>query len=116
MEKRITCVDVTKELLDEASARFQPLWVRNDQRADYTLDACRKLDDLCSACDCECFEVEIDEITMEIRFMLTSTGFDFTQQAVGMLRLFSRIYIMPGKEDRTVDLTVWLPGVWEKEG
>lgn len=114
MEKTFTCVDVTKMVLEEATERFQPLWACSAWRLDYTLAVCRKLDEICAACDCDCFEVEVDEITMEIRMGLTAAAFAFSQKSVADLQMFAGIRFEPAEEAGAVKLSVCLPGVWER--
>jgi len=62
--------DVAGIVIDEASKRFSPLWEINPENLNIFKNYCDAIDSISKEFDGESFEVEVDEITMEITIVL----------------------------------------------
>ena len=65
---KVQCWDVVEDLINEASKRFKPLYLVNEEKLGYVKKICKTV--IQEATDnnyAEVYEVEVDEITMEIR-------------------------------------------------
>lgn len=66
----IKCFDVASMVIDDATERFSPLWKPNSERLDIFKEYCDAIDKLSKEFDGESFEVEVDEISLEITVSL----------------------------------------------
>lgn len=65
---KVQCWDVVEDLINEASKRFKPLYAVNEEKLEYVKNVCKTvIQDAADNNDAEAYEVEVDEITMEIR-------------------------------------------------
>ena len=65
---KVQCWDVVEDLINEASKRVKPLYAVNEEKMKYVKNVCKTvIQDAADSNDAEAYEVEVDEITMEIR-------------------------------------------------
>lgn len=62
----ITCYDAVSMVTDEATAQFGFLWKVNKSRQDELKCSCELIDNLAEECGGISYEVDVDDITMEI--------------------------------------------------
>jgi len=66
----VKCYDVAELVIEEASARFAPLWQINTENLEIFKQYCEVIDSLANEFDGESFDVEVDEIAMDITIVL----------------------------------------------
>lgn len=66
----VKCFDVAAMIIEDANDRFSPLWKPNSERIDIFKEYCDAIDALSKEFDGESFEVEVDEISLEITVAL----------------------------------------------
>lgn len=64
------CFDAASIVIEEANERLSPLWKADEERLNIFKQYCEAIDLLSDEFDGESFEVEVDEITMEISITL----------------------------------------------
>lgn len=67
---KITCFDVVSEIVSEANKRFEPIWKISAEKYDILKQYCEILDGVSSEFSGISFEVEVNEITMEIGILI----------------------------------------------
>lgn len=112
----VKCFDVASEVINDATKRFEPLMRLNAERVEIFKEYCEAIDELAEEFDGESFEVEVDEITMEVTVILecgeiiiSSSGHVFYELANRTVRYgFSA-----GGNDNVVVKFVF-PCLWDK--
>lgn len=66
----VKCFDVASMVIDDASERFSPIWRLNDERINILKEYCDTIDKLSEEFNGTSFEVEVDDISMEITVVL----------------------------------------------
>lgn len=66
----IKCFDIASMVIDDATERFRPSMRLNHERVGIFKQYCSALDELSNEFEGESFEVEVNEITMEITVSL----------------------------------------------
>ena len=66
----VKCFDAASMVIEDANERFAPLWKPDTEKLDMFKQYCEAIDSLSREFDGESFEVEVDEITMEISVTL----------------------------------------------
>lgn len=66
----IKCFDAASMVIEDATERFKPLWCIDDEKLNVLKQYCDAIDLLSKEFDGESFEIEVDEITMEISIAL----------------------------------------------
>ena len=84
------CFDVATEVLKEADSRFQPLFVRNEEKDAEIKGYCDLVDALVIFTNVFSYEVEVNEETLEVCL---------------------RVYWGEDESDRKIGITI--PGVWK---
>lgn len=84
------CFDVATEVLKEADTRFQPLFVRNEEKEAEIQGYCDLVDALVVFTNVFSYEVEVNEDTLEV---------------------YLRVYRGEDESDRKIGITI--PGVWK---
>lgn len=114
MDRKINCTEVVKMILNEASERFAPLWIKNERLFEQAMQTCGILDEFCKTCAIESFEIEVNEITMEIQLAITAEHIVIPRQSIFPLTNASYMEIQPSNESQTVFLLVWIDRIWER--
>ena len=66
----VKCFDVVNMVLEEATEQFAPLWQQDSSRAEQLRRYCGIIDSVVDEFGGTCFEVEVDEDTMQIHLEL----------------------------------------------
>lgn len=66
----VKCFDTASMVIDDATERFGPMWKINGERLDVLKQYCDAIDLLSEEFGGKSFEIEVDEITMEITITL----------------------------------------------
>lgn len=115
MSKKLTCVDVAGELLEQAAVVFGPLWKEDETyRAGFD-DVCRLVDDVISSVDASELHVFIDDEEMTINISITADRFEAIGYDAPLYKLFGVAIDFTcesrngGKE---VELSMTFPPIW----
>lgn len=84
------CFDVATEVLKEADARFQPLFVRNEEKEAEIKGYCDLVDALVVFTNVFSYEVEVNEDTLDV---------------------YLRVYW--GEDESDKKIAIVIPGVWK---
>ena len=63
----IKCYDVVSMIITEATERFKPLWKINTEKQDVLKEYCEAIDEIAAEFEGVSFNVEVNEITMEVK-------------------------------------------------
>lgn len=66
----VNCFDAASMVIEDANERFAPLWKVDAEKLNVFKQYCEAIDLLAEEFDGESYEVEVDEITMEITVTL----------------------------------------------
>ena len=115
--ERITCYEAAELVLDEATGRFAPQFSENKEYKRIFRQYCDALDMLAEEFNGVAFDIEVDEISMEItvtlscgEFVLESARHRFYQLAARAERMSFRA----GEEPDTLELAFTFPPIWER--
>ena len=113
---QIKCFDVVEMVLAEATQRFAPLFAESADSKEELKRYCDVLDEIAQEFDAQSFDVEVDEISMNIAITMESPDiiirsgehrfFDLVNMAISVK--FSH-----GEGD-TVAVRFMLPGIWTR--
>lgn len=112
----VNCFDVVEMVIDEATARFRPLFRENREAKAILQQYCDVIDSLAQEFSGESFDVEVDEIKMTIAIKMECP--DIVIQSGGH-RLFNlaehanEIRFSSGEND-TVAVEFVFPSIWDK--
>lgn len=73
----LKCFKITKIIIKEAYNRFAPIWRATSKGMTNLKNVCNELDKLCLKNKAKSLEVEVNEITMEIRFTVEFSKLEF---------------------------------------
>ena len=100
---KVQCWDVVEDLINEASKRVKPLYAFNEEKMKYVKNVCKTvIQDAADSNDAEAYEVEVDEITMEIRVSVKFENYPtriFLFQSIWE-RIRFRYFILEGIEGK----------------
>lgn len=60
------CFEIASDIIEEATKRFNPIWKLNTEKQKIFKQYCAAVDKILDEFDGKSFEVEVDEITMNI--------------------------------------------------
>lgn len=87
---KVQCWDVVEDLINEAAKRFKLLYAVNEEKLEYVKNVCKTvIQDAADNNNAEAYEVEVDEITMEIRVSVEFENYP------------TRIFLFPSIWERT---------------
>lgn len=109
------CFDVVSMVVEEATSRFSPLWKVNKEKIEILNQYCDILDILSKEFDGESYEVEVDEITMEINIALECEEIVITKKDHVFYDLIDRSvkYGFCVSDDGSLIIKFTFPSVWE---
>lgn len=112
----VKCFDVVSMVVEEANQQFRPFWVANEEKKLILKQYCGIIDSLANDFDGESFEVEIDEINMEIQVTLecgemiidspSHVFYELTKRAM-------RIGFSATSDDK-IHIKFVFPSIWDK--
>ncbi len=116
MNNRIQSFDVLTMIAEEADERFAPFFIRKKTAILPFESICKEIDDLLLNHSGIYFEIEVDEITMQIRITLS-----FSVASDALLDEAANIFISAGQitfasvpATGEFLITYHFPGIWEK--
>ena len=112
----VKCFDVANMVIEDASERFKPLWRINTERLGILEEYCNAIDALSREYGGESFEVEVDEITMEVTVALECDEIVIENYHHVLYELVKRTvrYGFAVSEDGNLLVKFVFPGLWDK--
>lgn len=112
----INCFDIVSEVVEEASSQFGSTWSVNQERFDILEQYCSLLDNIAEESNGESFEVEVDDITMEISISVECNDIIIRNVDSVYLDLFQRAISIEfyAASNGNVVMKLKFPSVWEK--
>lgn len=112
----IKCFDVVSMVVEDATEKFKPLMRLNKERMDILKQYCDAIDSLSEEFDGESFEVEVDEITMEVTLALTCGEIIIEDSNHIFYELIKRStrYIFSTSKDGELMVKFVFPSLWDK--
>ena len=112
----VKCFDAANMVIEDANERFNPLWKINAERLDIFKGYCEAVDSLSKEFDGESFEVEVDEITMEVTVVLECDEVIIEKDNHILYELAKRAvrYGFSVSEDGNLLVKFVFPGLWDK--
>lgn len=112
----VKCFDVANMVIEDANERFNPLWKINAERLNIFKGYCDAVDSLSKEFDGESFEVEVDEITMEVTVVLECDEVIIEKDDHILYELAKRTvrYGFSVSEDGNLLVKFVFPGLWDK--
>lgn len=106
------CFNVTKIVIDEATAQFAPLFFIDSKKLVQLKTNCSFIDSLIKKYDCALYEIDIDSISLEIKITLTfpmTDNFTFPTDLICHGKISCHI-----RKDNSIDLQFHYPSIWTK--
>lgn len=112
----IKCFDVVTMVIEEANNRFSPLWKINNDKLSVLKQYSEAIDRLSKEFNGESFDVEVDEISMEITIALECDEIIIEDKNHILYELANRTvkYSFSVSEDGNLLVKFVFPSVWEK--
>lgn len=111
----VSCFEVVSMVVDEATERFSPLWRVNGDKIKILNQYCDVLDILSKEFNGVSYEVEVNEITMEIDIALECDEIIIESKDHVFYELIKRSikYGFSVSEDGALIIKFVFPSVWE---
>ena len=112
----VKCFDVANMVIEDANERFNRLWKINTERLNIFKGYCEAVDSLSKEFEGESFEVEVDEITMEVTVVLECDEVIIEKDDHILYELAKRAvrYGFSVSEDGKLLVKFVFPGLWDK--
>lgn len=112
----IKCFDVINMVVEEANNRFSPLWKINNDKLSVLKQYSEAIDKLSKEFSGVSFDVEVDEISMEITIALECDEIIIEDEKHLFYELAKRTvrYSFSVSEDKNLLVKFVFPSVWEK--
>ena len=112
----VKCFDVVSMVVEEATDRFSPLWKVDNDNYSILRQYCSAIDSISNEFDGESFEVEVDEITMEVTVVLECDEVIIEKDNHILYELAKRAvrYGFSVSEDGNLLVKFVFPGLWDK--
>lgn len=112
----IKCFDVASMVIDDATERFKPTMRLNTEKVDIFRDYCDAIDTLSNEFEGEAFDIEVDEITMEITVALECDEIVIESSKHIFYELVKRAvkYSFSTSEDGNLIVKFVFPCLWDK--
>ena len=116
MKKEFTCSEVTQLLIDEATKQFSPLWIVDNDKYHNLCRLCKSLDLHLEKWGVEAYEVEVDDITMEIKITLECKNqiSCILESMIYFAINHNEKYVSRINEDNLNELKFAFPGIWKR--
>ena len=114
--ERMTCYDAAEMVLDEATQRFAPLFRENRENKLILRQYCDALDLLAEEFDGVSFEIDVDEITMEITLTMECGEIELSSAKHRLFQLaaLSKKFSIRHGEGDTLALAFTFSPIWER--
>lgn len=112
----VKCYDVANMVIEDANERFAPLWKINTELLKVFKDYCNAIDSLVEEFGGTSFEVEVDEITMDVTVVLECDEVVIEKDNHVLYELAKRTirYGFSVSEDGNLLIKFVFPGLWSK--
>ncbi|MBP5462708.1 MAG: hypothetical protein J6Y20_11395 [Lachnospiraceae bacterium] len=111
------CYDVVSMVLEEASSRFGVLWEVDAEKQNVLKRCCEIIDSFVPEFDGIAFDVEVDEITMDIRVSLICRDIIIENSSSAIYKVIGhtkRFAIKTADEEDAVQVDFVFAGIWNK--
>lgn len=117
MKTKVSCYNVARMVIAEATKQFAPLWSESDEKKDLFKHQCSAIDDLAYKYGANVFEVEVDDIALTILVSFECPEISIETPSYQFCNLVEEaIETRFSVNSETGDLIVGfkLPGIWAK--
>lgn len=112
----ITCYDVVRIMLDEATKQFSPAFKEDSERKRRVERYCDWITIISDEFGGESYDIEIDDVTMDISVSLTCKEIETTEQTPALYMLLSKaksVKLM-AVDDTYIKIKFVFTGIWER--
>lgn len=112
----VRCFDTAKEIIELAEERFAPRWKLNSERVDILKQYCDTIDEMAAEFDGISYDVEIDEITMNITIALECEEVTIKSSNHVLYELMKRTvqFGFATSEDGNLLVKFTFPNLWDR--
>lgn len=112
----IKCYDVANLVIEDANERFKPLWKIDQEHLNIFKEYCEAIDSIAKEFDGESYEVEVDEISMDITIALECSEVVIEKNNHILYELAKRTvrYGFSVSKDGNLLIKFVFPGLWSK--
>ncbi len=111
----ITCYDAVSMVTDEATAQFGSLWKVNKSRQNELKRSCGLIDSLAGECGGISYEVDVDDITMEISVAMECDELVINDKSSAFYELLVRIKGLKFcSTDENLCIKLVFGSIWDK--
>lgn len=111
----IKCYDVVSMVTDEATAQFGSLWKVNESRQNELQRNCELIDSLAQECGGVSYEVDVDDITMEISVAMECDELVVKSKDSVFYELLGKIKGLKfGSTDENLCIKLTFGSIWDK--
>lgn len=111
----IKCYDVVSMVTDEATAQFGSLWKVNENRQNELKHNCELIDSLSQECGGISYEVDIDDITMEISVAMECDELVVNDKDSVFYKLLERVKGLKfGSTDENLCIKFVFGSIWDR--
>lgn len=116
MSRIVTCFDVVSMVVEEATNQFSPVWELDDEKFKILGQYCGVIDSLAKEFDGESYDVEIDDIKMDIIISLECQDITIENHQHKYYELISRAksFGFSTTENGNLSVNFVFPSVWKK--
>ena len=113
---KIKCFDVLSMVIEEANERFNPLWQINNDNLKVLQQYCDVMDMVSDEFKGVSFDVEVDEITMEIKIELECEEIIIESKEHPLYELIKRAikFGFYATDEDIVCVKLVFPSIWER--
>ena len=112
----VKCFDIANMVIEDANDRFNPLWKINTERLDIFKSYCEAIDTLAKEFNGESYEIEVDEISMEVSIALECEEIIIETDNHILYELAKRAvrYGFSASDDGNLIVKLVFPCLWDK--
>lgn len=116
MSKLVTCFDVVSMVVEEATNQFYPVWKLDDENFKILGQYCGAIDSLAKEFDGESYDVEIDDISMDITITMECSDITIENHQHKYYELISKAKSFGFSVEENGNLSVYFvfPGIWKR--
>lgn len=116
MSKLVTCFDVVSMVVEEATNQFSPVWKLDNEKFKILGQYCDVIDSLAKEFDGESYDVEINDISMDIIIVVECPDIVIENHQHKYYELISRAksFGFSVTESGNLSVRFVFPGIWNR--
>lgn len=116
MNSFASCFDIVSIVVDEATNKFAPIWKPDDEKYNELRQYCDNLDKIANGVDCKSFDVEVDDVSMDITITIECSDIIVESSDFLSCDLITKSvrFVFSLSKRGLINISLVLPSIWEK--